>query len=57
MWSNSPLRRQDASARIPAIKVYLDFGFKPNMQTKDAAEAWAEVKGKLEHPLLEGVGV
>ena len=46
-----------SSARIPAIKVYLDFGFKPNMQTKDAAEAWAEVKGKLEHPLLEGVGV
>ncbi len=44
-----------SSGRIGAIKVYLDFGFKPNTEIDQAAEGWAEVKEQLQHPLLEGI--
>jgi len=42
-----------SSGRLPALKVYLDFGFRPNMSEKRAAEGWREVKGELHHPALE----
>ena len=38
--------------RIPAIKIYLDFGFTPDLSRENAREAWAEVASVLEHPLL-----
>lgn len=41
--------------RVGAIKVYLDFGFVPDMEAKDAAAAWGAVKKSLGHPALECV--
>lgn len=41
-----------SSARIPAIKVYLDFGFLPDMERDHAEEAWAEVRANVRHPAL-----
>ena len=38
--------------RIPAIKIYLDFGFAPDMKRERAEEAWTLVREKLRHPLL-----
>jgi GNAT superfamily N-acetyltransferase len=38
--------------RIPAIKVYLDFGFEPDMTRDDAEEAWGLIRGVLKHPAL-----
>jgi len=37
-----------------AVKVYLDFGFKPVMDSPDSREAWAAMAGILEHPALAG---
>jgi GNAT superfamily N-acetyltransferase len=45
-----------SSARIPAIKVYLDFGFRPEMSVDKAEDGWREVRAKLKHPLLENAG-
>lgn len=39
--------------RIAAIKVYLDFGFKPDMTAKDAHRAWTLLREKLSHPALD----
>jgi GNAT superfamily N-acetyltransferase len=39
--------------RIPAIKLYLDFGFAPDLDPPGAREVWREVAAKLSHPLLE----
>ena len=42
-----------STARIPAIKIYLDFGFTPDLSRENnSREAWAEVASVLEHPLL-----
>lgn len=41
-----------SSARLPAIKLYLDFGFVPDMERKDAVEGWADVRKHLKHPAL-----
>jgi GNAT superfamily N-acetyltransferase len=38
--------------RIPAIKLYLDFGFVPDLDHPGAREAWREVRDKLDHPVL-----
>jgi GNAT superfamily N-acetyltransferase len=40
------------SARIAAVKVYLDFGFLPDMEKDKAEEGWAEVRRNLRHPAL-----
>ena len=45
-----------ATRRLPAIKVYLDFGFVPDMTFKDAEQAWALVQSNLAHPALGGGG-
>ncbi|MHB9109711.1 MAG: GNAT family N-acetyltransferase [Armatimonadota bacterium] len=42
-----------STARIPAIKVYLDFGFLPDMTLPKAQEAWEQVQAVLRHPALE----
>ncbi len=41
--------------RIPAIKIYLDFGFVPDLDEPGALEAWLEVKTELNHPVLEAL--
>jgi GNAT superfamily N-acetyltransferase len=41
--------------RLAAIKLYLDFGFVPDMSVKDAARAWRLVQAELHHPALSGV--
>jgi GNAT superfamily N-acetyltransferase len=41
--------------RLPAIKLYLDFGFMPDLYDQYEIEKWREVKDKLKHPSLEKV--
>lgn len=41
--------------RVPAIKLYLDFGFVPDLDHPGAREAWREVKAALHHPVLEAL--
>jgi len=45
-----------STARIVAIKVYLDFGFYPDLEREDSREAWEEVASVLEHPILKECG-
>ncbi|MHB1318562.1 MAG: GNAT family N-acetyltransferase, partial [Anaerolineae bacterium] len=40
------------SYRLPAIRLYLDMGFLPDLRHPGAREAWAEVAAKLDHPAL-----
>ena len=42
-----------STGRIPAIKLYLDFGFMPDRTHENSREAWTEVASVLEHPTLE----
>ena len=42
-----------ATTRIPAIKMYLNFGFEPDLDPPGAQEAWREVGLALKHPALE----
>jgi GNAT superfamily N-acetyltransferase len=41
--------------RLAAIKVYLDFGFVPDLDREGAVEAWREVKENLDHPALKSI--
>lgn len=41
-----------SSQRLPALKLYLDFGFVPRRDTPRAEEAWAQVRARLPHPAL-----
>ncbi len=45
-----------STGRIPAIKVYLDFGFHPDLKREDSQQAWTEVASVLEHPILKSCG-
>jgi GNAT superfamily N-acetyltransferase len=38
-----------------AVKVYLDFGFRPVLDRPDSGEAWALMARMLEHPALRGL--
>jgi GNAT superfamily N-acetyltransferase len=38
-----------------AVKVYLDFGFRPVLDQPDSGEAWALMARLLEHPALRGL--
>jgi len=42
-----------STGRIPAIKVYLDFGFTPDLSRKKSQEAWTEVASVIKHPILK----
>ena len=42
-----------STGRIPAVKLYLDFGFIPDHSRENSREAWAEIASILEHPTLE----
>ena len=41
-----------STGRIAAIKLYLDFGFVPDMYEPRALEAWTSYRAKLNHPAL-----
>ena len=41
-----------STGRIAAVKVYLDFGFTPDLSLENSRNAWAEAASVLEHPLL-----
>ncbi len=43
--------------RFAAIKIYLDFGFVPDMEQAGASEMWREVKAVLKHPALEALSI
>jgi beta-glucuronidase len=43
--------------RLAAIKLYLDFGFVPDLDDQWAREAWAEVRTALDHPALRALGL
>ena len=45
-----------STGRIVAIKVYLDFGFRPDLEANKSQEAWKEVASVLSHPTLEEYG-
>ncbi len=38
--------------RLPAIKLYLDFGFVPDLSQANALLAWRKVAAQLDHPTL-----
>lgn len=44
-----------STARLPAIKIYLDLGFRPDLEGDGAPDAWRQVTGRLKHPGLAGV--
>ena len=39
--------------RLPAIRLYLNFGFLPELDREGAVEIWKTVSAKLGHPALE----
>ena len=41
--------------RLPALKLYLDFGFMPDLYNDREAEKWLIVKDRMKHPSLEKV--
>ena len=41
-----------STARLPALKLYLDAGFLPDLTPEGAPEAWAIVRTHLAHPNL-----
>ena len=41
-----------STGRIPAIKVYIDFGFSPDPSNEDEKQAWIELSKNFDHPAL-----
>ncbi|MCE2416613.1 GNAT family N-acetyltransferase [Candidatus Poribacteria bacterium] len=41
-----------STGRMAAIKVYLDFGFIPDLSYENSKEAWTEVASVLDYPIL-----
>ena len=39
--------------RLPALKIYMDAGFVPDLYDEREVEKWQIVKGRLKHPTLE----
>jgi len=39
--------------RLPAIRMYLDFGFLPDLDTPGLVDVWREVNQQLKHPVLD----
>lgn len=44
-----------SSGRLGAIRIYLDFGFMPDLDFKDAVKAWRQVAQHLAHPALRAI--
>lgn len=45
-----------STGRIIAVKVYLDFGFYPDLERDNSQAAWEEVASVLVHPTLKNYG-
>ncbi len=45
------------TARLPAMKVYLDFGFVPDIMSDVDMERWEVIRKQLDHPLLREVSL
>jgi len=43
--------------RLPAIKLYLDFGFEPLLDLPGAVDKWRQVAAKLKHPALDNLSL
>lgn len=43
------------TVRIPAIRLYLDLGFAPDLRDDRARHAWNEVAEQLDHPALRRI--
>lgn len=47
-----------STGRLPALKMYLDFGFAPDLShDPDAISAWRVVRAALDHPGLADIGL
>lgn len=44
-----------STGRVAAIRLYLDFGFAPDLDPPFAREAWAAFRQRLDHPALRDV--
>jgi len=44
---------QTSANRLAAIKLYLDFGFRPDFTPANARASWEDVQAQLKHPALE----
>jgi GNAT superfamily N-acetyltransferase len=44
-----------SSSRLPALKLYLDYGFTPDWDQPRAWEAWRQVQSRLAHPALQAI--
>lgn len=51
-WHERAMLRT-ATRRLRALRLYLDFGFLPDMEQEGASEIWTEVNAELRHPALE----
>ena len=43
------------SKRLPAITLYLDFGFLPDLQNPDVVEDWRLLRTQLNHSVLDSM--
>jgi GNAT superfamily N-acetyltransferase len=41
-----------STARIPAINLYLKFGFRPEIRDEEDRRAWCQVRARIKHPVL-----
>ncbi|MFH1730839.1 MAG: GNAT family N-acetyltransferase [Planctomycetota bacterium] len=53
--SHEHFRVGTSTFRIPAIALYLSFGFVPKITTEEQARAWRMVAAILPHPALKGI--
>ena len=44
-----------STQRLPAVALYLDFGFRPDLRPEGARAAWGAFRRRLPHPALEGL--
>ena len=45
-----------SSRRLVAIKIYLEFGFCPDLESKNSVQAWSQLARFLDHPTLQEYG-
>ena len=45
-----------SSRRLVAIKIYLEFGFCPDLESKNSVQAWSQLAKFLDHPTLQEYG-
>jgi len=53
--SHEHFRVGTSTLRIPAIALYLSFGFVPKITTEECVRAWRMVAAILPHPALKGI--